>query len=53
MTKRIRNRISRKIRDKRVIKKKTLVAGTTEEILIRSVPDPSEERGSLEKLFRG
>ncbi len=53
VTKKGQATIPKKLRDKYGIKRKALVVGTTEGVLIRSVPDPSEERGSLERLFRG
>ena len=53
VTKKGQATIPKKLREKYGIKKKALVVGTTDGILLRPVPDPSEERGSLKKLFRG
>jgi len=44
--------IPKKLREKYGIRRKALVVGTNEGILLRPVPDPSKERGSLRKLFQ-
>ena len=53
VTKKGQATIPKKLREKYGIKKKAFVVGTDEGILIKPVPDPSDERGSLEKLFKG
>jgi len=53
VTKKGQATIPKKLRDKYGIRRKALVVGTNEGILLRPVPDPSEEKGSLRKLFQG
>lgn len=53
VTKKGQATIPKKLRERYGIKKKALVVGTNEGILLRPVPDPSEERGSLKELFKG
>lgn len=53
VTKKGQATIPKKLREKYGIKKKALVMDTNEGILLKPVPDPSNERGSLRKLFRG
>ncbi len=53
VTKKGQATIPKKLREKYGIRKKALVVGIDEGILLRPVRDPSEERGSLKKLFRG
>ncbi len=53
VTKKGQATIPKKLREKYGIKKKALVVGTDEGILVKPVPDPSDERGSLKKLFKG
>lgn len=53
VTKKGQATIPKKLRDKYGIKKKVLVMGTSEGVLLKPVPDPSDEKGSLQKLFRG
>lgn len=53
VTKKGQATIPKKLRERYGIKKKVLVVGTNEGILLRPVPDPSEERGSLKELFKG
>ncbi len=53
VTKKGQATIPKQLRDKYGIKKKALVMGTNAGILFKPVPDPSDERGSLRKLFRG
>lgn len=53
VTKKGQATIPKKLREKFGIKRKALVVGTKEGILIRPIPDPSKERGSLKELFRG
>ena len=45
--------IPKKLREKYGIKKKAFIVGTDEGIVLKPVPDPSDERGSLRKLFKG
>lgn len=52
VTKKGQATIPKKLRERFGIKKKVLVVGTKEGILLRPLPDPSKERGSL-KLFKG
>ena len=51
VTKKGQATIPKKLREKYGIRKKALVVGINEGILLKPVPDPSEERGSLKKLF--
>lgn len=44
--------VPKKLRQKYGIRKKALVVGTDEGILLRPIPDPSDERGSL-KIVKG
>lgn len=53
VTKKGQATIPKKLRERFGIKKKVLVVGTKEGILLRPLPDPSKERGSLKKLFKG
>lgn len=53
VTKKGQATIPKKLREKYGIKKKALILDTNDGILLRAVPDPSEERGSLKKLFKG
>ena len=53
VTKKGQATIPKKLRLKFGIKRKALVVGTKDGILLKPVPDPSEERGSLTKLFKG
>ncbi len=53
VTKKGQATIPKKLREKFGIKKKVLVVGTKEGILLRPISDPSKERGSLGKLFKG
>lgn len=53
ITKKGQATIPKKLREKYGLKKKVLVVGTDEGILLRPVPDPSQERGVLKKLFKG
>ena len=53
VTKKGQATIPKKLREKYGIRKKALVVGINEGILLKPVPDPSEERGSLKKLFHG
>ncbi len=53
VTKKGQATIPKKLRERYGIKKKALVVGINEGILLRPVPDPSEERGSLKELFKG
>ena len=53
VTKKGQATIPKKLREKYGIRRKALVVGINEGILLKPVRDPSEERGSLRKLFRG
>ncbi len=53
VTKKGQATIPKRLREKYGIKKKVFVMGTEEGILLKPVPDPSKERGSLKKLFKG
>lgn len=53
ITKKGQATIPKKLREKYGLKKKVLVVGTDEGILLRPVPPPSQERGVLKKLFKG
>lgn len=53
ITKKGQATIPKKLREKYGLRKKVLVIDTDEGILLRAVPEPSQERGVLKKLFKG
>jgi len=53
VTKKGQATIPKKLREKFGIKRKALVVGTKAGILLRPIPEPSKERGSLKKFFKG
>lgn len=53
VTKKGQATIPKKLRDKYGIGKKALVVPTSEGVLFKAIPEPSEEKGSLKKLFKG
>ncbi len=53
VTKKGQATIPKKLREKHKISKKVIVIDTEEGVLIKPVPDPMAEVGSLKELFRG
>lgn len=53
VTKKGQATIPKKLREKHKILKKVIVIDTEEGVLIKPVPDPMVEVGSLKELFRG
>lgn len=53
VTKKGQATIPKELRDKHKIGKKALAVDTEEGVLLRPVPDPLMEKGSLKELFRG
>jgi AbrB family looped-hinge helix DNA binding protein len=53
VTKKGQATIPKELRDKHKIGKKALAVDTEEGVLLRPVPDPLAEKGSLKELFRG
>ena len=45
--------ISKELRDKHKIGKKALAVDTEEGVLLKTVPDPVMEKGSLQHFFKG
>ena len=52
VTKKGQATIPKKLRAKHKIGKKALVIDTKEGVLLRAIPDPSVEKGSLRSLFK-
>ncbi|MFN3655455.1 MAG: AbrB/MazE/SpoVT family DNA-binding domain-containing protein [Candidatus Nitrosotenuis sp.] len=53
VTKKGQATIPKELRDKHKIGKKALAVDTEEGVLLKPVPDPLMEKGSLRELFRG
>lgn len=53
VTKKGQATIPKELRDKHKIGKKALAVDTKEGVLLKPVPDPLMEKGSLKKLFKG
>ncbi|MBI2126251.1 MAG: AbrB/MazE/SpoVT family DNA-binding domain-containing protein [Thaumarchaeota archaeon] len=53
VTKKGQATIPKKLREKHKILKRVIVIDTDEGVLIKPVPDPMAEVGSLKELFRG
>lgn len=53
VTKKGQATIPKKLRKKHRIGRKAIAVDTKEGVLLKPVPDPAEERGSLKELFRG
>jgi bifunctional DNA-binding transcriptional regulator/antitoxin component of YhaV-PrlF toxin-antitoxin module len=53
VTKKGQATIPKGMRDRHKIGRKALVIDTDKGVLVRSIPDPSMEKGSLKTLFKG
>ena len=53
VTKKGQATIPKKLRERHNIGKKVLVIDTAEGVLLRPVPSPTDEKGSIKKFFRG
>lgn len=53
VTKKGQATIPKELREKHKIGKKVLVVDTKEGVLLKPIPDPITERGSLKRLFKG
>lgn len=53
VTKKGQATIPKKMREKHKITRKALAVDTREGVLLKAVPDPLLERGSLKEFFRG
>ena len=53
VTKKGQATIPKKMRSKHKIGRKALVIDTEEGVLMKPIPDPSMEKGSLKSLFKG
>ncbi len=53
VTKKGQATIPKQLRDKHKIGKKALAVDTKDGVLLRHIPDPAVDRGSLRSLFRG
>ena len=53
VTKKGQATIPKTMRDRHRIGRKALVVDTKEGVLVRPIPDPSMEKGSLKVLFKG
>jgi antitoxin PrlF len=53
VTKKGQATIPKKLREKHGIGKKVVVVDTKDGVLLKPVPGPSKERGSLRELFKG
>ena len=53
VTKKGQATIPKKLRERHNIGKKVLVIDTEEGVLLRPIPSPIDEKGSIKKFFRG